>query len=382
MTASSPLVSAPMDVPRVPSYVGRGLVNLMAEIEHRLTDTALSPTLDSDLADSIPPASTYVLVLFDGLGANQLNHPNAPDLASAATGVLEAPFPATTTVSLATIATGLSPSQHGLIAYKMWMPDVGSVVNTIHMTTPIGEPIPDIDAPGLLPSPNLWERLSASGIEPVAVQPGNFASTPLTNALYRGARFEGYWNIDEIGKITRDIASIGERLVFVYVPDVDFAAHIAGQRSELYDQAMARANTIWAGLATMLPPDVCLIGTADHGHVDIDEESRHLVDVDDVDGGFVSEDGRVVFVHGDGSKLADRHGGTWIPLEGGPGWWGPEPVHASFGERKPTGIVFLPEGTAVFNRESNRRLVGYHGGASPVDIEIPLLVRPPFRGDS
>lgn len=167
-----------MDVPQVPNYVGRGLVNLVAEIEHRLTGAAPSPTLDPDLADSIPSASTCVLVLFDGLGAHQLNHPNAHDLAAATTGVLDAPFPATTTVSLATVATGLPPSQHGLIAYKMWMPDIGSVVNTIHMTTPIGEPIPDLDAPGLLPSPNLWERLNASGIEPVVIQPGNFASTP------------------------------------------------------------------------------------------------------------------------------------------------------------------------------------------------------------
>jgi len=292
----------------------------MAEIEHRLTGTAPSPTLDSDLADSIPTASTFVLVLFDGLGAHQLNHPNTPDLAAAATGALDAPFPATTTASLATVATGLPPSQHGLIAYKMWMPDIGSVVNTIHMTTPIGEPIPDINASGLLPSPNLWERLSACGIEPVAVQPGNFFSTPLTSALYRGARFEGYWNIDEIAKITTDIDSIGERLVFVYVPDVDFSAHIAGQRSEMYDQAMARANTIWTSLATMLPPDVCLIGTADHRHIDIDESSRHLIDTDDLEGGFVSEDGRVVFVHGNGSKLADRHANCSSSSTNNTGW--------------------------------------------------------------
>ncbi|KAA3636004.1 MAG: hypothetical protein DWP92_10195 [Armatimonadetes bacterium] len=364
-----------MDVPRVPSYVGRGLVNLVAEIEHRLTGTAPSPTLDPDLAHFIPSASTYVVVLFDGLGAHQLNHPNASDLAAASAGVLDAPFPATTTVSLATVATGLPPSQHGLIGYKMWMPDLGSVVNTIHMTTPTGESIADLDAPGLLPSPNLWERLSASGIGPVVVQPGNFASTPLTTALYRGARFEGYWNLDDVARVTTDIAAIGERLVFVYVPDVDFAAHIAGQKSEQYDQAMVRANTIWASLTTMLPPDVCLIGTADHGHIDIDETSRHLVDAKDLGEGFVSEDGRVLFVHGDGSKLAARHGGSWLPLDDGPGWWGPEPMHASFVDRRPAGIVFLPEGTTVFNRESNRRLVGYHGGASPVDIEIPLLVR-------
>lgn len=364
-----------MQIPSVPSYDGRGLVNLAAEIEYRLTGTALSPMLDSDLADSISHASTYVVVLFDGLGAHQLDHRNASDLAASVTGVLDAPFPATTTVSLATLATGLPPSQHGLIAYKMWMPDIGSVVNTIHMTTRTGELLADIDARGLLPSPNLWERLSVAGMEPIVVQPGNFASTPLTTALYRGARFEGYWNIDEVAKVAADIASIGKRMVFVYVPDVDFAAHIAGQKSDLYDQAMARANTIWANLATVLPTDVCLIGTADHGHVDIAESSRHLIDAGDLGGGFVSEDGRVVFVHGDGSALADRFGGVWQPLEGQHEWWGPGPMHPAFNSRAPSGIVFLPQGTAVFDPQSNRRLVGYHGGAERAEIEVPLLVR-------
>lgn len=144
----------------------------------------------------------------------------------------------------------------------------------------------------------------------------------------------------------------------------------------MYDEAMTRANTIWASLATMLPSDVCLIGTADHGHIDIDESSRHLIDMDDLDGGFVSEDGRVVFVHGDGSKLADRHGGAWSPLETGPEWWGPGPMHPQFVARAPSGIVFLPQGTTAFGPQSNRKLVGHHGGAERADVEIPFLVRP------
>lgn len=364
-----------MELPAIPSYDGRGLVNLVAEIEQRLTGTAVSPVLDTKLGRSIPPASTYVLVLFDGLGSHQLNHPRARDIAPRVTGVLDAPFPATTTVSLATVATGVPPSHHGLIAYKMWVPEVDSVINTIHMTTTNGEPVPGLDAHGLLPSPNLWERLAAVGIEPVVVQLGNFASTLLTTALYRGARFEGYWNLDDAVQVTVDVASVNRRLVFLYVPDVDFAAHVAGQGSEEYDQAMGRANTIWARLTTSLPDDVCLIGTADHGHVDIGATSRYRIEDDELDGGFVSEDGRVVFVHGDGSALADRCGGVWHPLDDHPLWWGPGPMHRAFGERAPSGIVFLPPATVALTPRSNRHLIGYHGGADRREIEIPLLVR-------
>ena len=52
----------------VPSYDGAGLVNLMAELELKLTGQSAFRGLAPDLAASIPEADTYILVLFDGLG--------------------------------------------------------------------------------------------------------------------------------------------------------------------------------------------------------------------------------------------------------------------------------------------------------------------------
>ena len=108
----------------VPDYEGGSLPNLMSELENRLTGSAPAPRLNPDLAASIPEASTYVLFLFDGLGTLQLDHPAASPLKGALRGSIDAPFPATTTVSLATVATGLPPSQHGLLGYQSWLPDV------------------------------------------------------------------------------------------------------------------------------------------------------------------------------------------------------------------------------------------------------------------
>ena len=65
---------------RAPDYSGGGLVNLAAELEYRLRGEHLSPRLYPDLAATIPDASTYVFVLFDGLGDLQLSHPNAAPL--------------------------------------------------------------------------------------------------------------------------------------------------------------------------------------------------------------------------------------------------------------------------------------------------------------
>ena len=120
---------------RPPDYTGGGLVNLVAELERRLTGKALVPGLRPDLGTALPEAATYLLVLLDGLGDGQLGHPAADPFAAARRGALDAPFPTTTTVSLATIATGLPPARHGLIAYQLWLPDREQVANTIKWTT-------------------------------------------------------------------------------------------------------------------------------------------------------------------------------------------------------------------------------------------------------
>ena len=369
-----------MLTPTPPSYNGRGLVNLVAEVEARLTGSAQADRLDSDLGSLIPDASTYVIVLFDGLGAGQLGHPMATDLRRSVQGVLDAPFPSMTTVSLATVATGTVPARHGLTSYKLWMPEYEAIVNTIHMTTAWGDPIPDLDLDGFLPSPNLWERLAACNVEPIVVQPGDFERTALTKALYRGARFEGYWSADDAVNVTRDVAKVPQRLVFLYIPFVDFAAHVSGQDSDEYREALATANRIWDRLTTSLGQDVALIGTADHGHVDIPEADRPRIADGVTDSGFISEDGRVLFIHGDaaesdGNRIADDCGGVYVSVDANSPWWGSGPQHPGFPDRTPQGIVFLPAATALFTDHGNRKLIGNHGGLEPAEVEIPLLIR-------
>jgi len=358
----------------VPDYEGKSLINLVAELEHRLTGGAIAPRLTRELREKIPEAETYVLVLFDGLGSHQLGHPAAIDLAASHRASIDAPFPYTTTVSLSSIATGRPPSQHGILAYQLWMEQVQRVVNTIHMTTLWGEAL-DLDYESILPGPNLWERLKEADREPIAVQPGHFDRTPLTRTLYRGAQFRPYWSDQEAVEVVVSAASEPGRLVFLYIPHVDFAAHVGGQNSSEYDEAMETANTVWEELTESLPDTVTLIGTADHGHVDIAEDHKVRLGENANKGRILYGVERALFVKGDGAKLADGIPATWVPHDVLPDVWGPEPTHSSFQERRPDGILFAEDNYAVFHKHSNDRLVGYHGGLMTEEREIPLLVR-------
>jgi hypothetical protein len=356
------------------AYEGSGLVNLVAELEYRMTGSTASPRLTSVPLPGLERTSTTVLVLFDGLGSHQLSHPLARDLASAQVGSIDAPFPTTTTVSLATIATGLPPSRHGLIAYQLWNPTVGEVVNTIHMTTMWGERIEQRHE-DFLPGPNLWQRMSGSGVETVTVQPDTFDRTPLTRALYKGSSFVPYTTTKEAVERTVEAASSPERFVFLYIPHVDFAAHVAGQQSDGYNDAINEANSVWADLSEQLPSDVLLVGTADHGHVDISEANKVRLSKKDEEGLVLYGDARAMFVRGDGASLASGLPGTWVPYADLAGMWGPGPMHHAFEERRPDGIIFADDGYAIFHSRSNDRLIGHHGGLTPEERQIPVLVR-------
>ena len=357
----------------VPDYAGGSLVNLVAELERRLTGASPSPGLNSTLATTIPDAAAYVLFLFDGLGSLQLSHPAAASLRSSLRASIDSPFPATTTVSLATVATGLPPSQHGLLGYQSWFPEVDRVVNTIKWTTLWGEPV-DYDTSSLLPAPNLWERLNAAGVEPITVQPGNFIGSPLSKALYRGCRIEPTFTLDETVEATVQVAAEPGRLVFSYLPHVDFAAHVYGQDSEEYGEAIATAAWIWEQVAARLPEGAALIGTADHGHVDFAKDRQIRIPRELHEDRVFYGDGRAMFVLGDGASLAADLPATWVPIGDMAEWWGPQPRHPSFDGRSPDGALIADDDVLLLHKRSDDRMIGNHGALTDAERLIPLLV--------
>jgi hypothetical protein len=358
---------------KVPDYSGGSLPNLVAELETRLAGSAPFAPLHPDLAALVPEASSYVLVVYDGLGDEQLAHPEASALLDARVGAIDAPFPATTTVSLATIATGLPPSQHGLLGYQSWLPEVEAVVNTIKWTTLWGDSV-DYDTGRLLPAPNLWERLAEASIETITVQPAGFENSPLTKALYRGCRFEGISTYPEWVEATAQLAAEPARLVVAYLPDVDFAAHVHGQRSHEYAEAMRTVARAWEQLALRLPAGVVAVGTADHGHIDFPKVRQTRISKPDHQGRVFYGDGRAMFVRGDGEPLASRLPATWVPLEEMAHWWGPGPNHPTFDERAPDGVLVANDDYLLLHRRSDDRMVGNHGSLTDAERRIPLLV--------
>lgn len=357
----------------IPSVTGRGLVNLLAELERRLTGSARAPALDDDLAALISEGDSVCLALFDGLGASQAAEVDV--FRNSMRGVLHAPFPTTTTVSLSTVATGRTVPGHGVVGHLMWLPDLETVANVLKFVTPAGRPV-RFDYSSFIPGPNLWERLRAAGIEPVTVQPGPFSGTPLSTALYRGCRFEGVWNASEWVDAVSDLSAEPGRFVFAYWPDVDVAAHVSGRASTEYRRTVTQAGRLWEQLRDRVA--VPLIGTADHGHLDYRESGKYLLRDPDVDRVIWFGDSRSLMVRGDlkvAERITDGTGASWYGRKDFEAWLGTDPEpHPELDARLPEAVALAGADTLLLPPGFDRRLVGYHGGLSRAEVEIPLLI--------
>ena len=342
------------------------LADLAGEVEQRLGGSSrrgLSP----DLAGAIPQADTLVLVLFDGLGVAQLDHDAAATFRSSQVGVLASSFPTTTSVALASMVTAQDPGEHGLIAHLMYHPGTDRVVNTLKWVDLTGALV-TWDYASVLPRPNLWERLGAAGVEPMTVQPGSFLGTPLSRLLYRGARFEPAWTEEELIDATISLAAVPGRLIFTYVPPVDVAGHVHGLGSEEFTDAVRYAARVWDQIRARLPSGVALIGTADHGLIEYPPEQKTLIRDGRFDSLRFAGDPRGLHVWGEDGLISEFARTVDSEVM--------DPA-SLFGVRHPTmgdGLVLAPPGRVLLPPGFDKRLLCYHGGLDPAEVEVPLLV--------
>lgn len=357
----------------LPFDEGHRLVDLMRELELRLTGASVGSGLAPEISSAIPESESYVLALFDGLGHHQLAHPAARTLRESSVARLSAPFPTTTTVSMATVATAMEPAEHGMISHYMWLAELDAVVNVLKWMTPAGVHT-DHDTEDFLPAPNLWERLKGAGIEPITVQPGDFATTPLTRLLYRGCRFEGVYSVEEAVAATVDLAAEPGRLVFTYFPQVDFAAHVWGQRSREYESAVRLVDGAWSQIVARCAAPV--IGTADHGHLDYGPGDKMLIRDPAYKPLTFFGDPRSLFVRGEQrliDRVAEECSTTAVRVGSDAGVWSGR-RHQRLADRLPDAILMAPPGRVLLPRGFDKRLTGYHGGLAAEEVGIPLLV--------
>src|SRR5712691_13219268 len=135
-----------------PDFAGRGLANVAPTVLRLLAPSATPldlPPLDPEvLPESMTRGITRVVLLVaDGLGHLQLqreiaagNAPNLGELIARGTSgssetVTYAPltsvFPTTTVAALGSVNSGVTPSEHGLLSYTLYLPEFDMLAEMI-----------------------------------------------------------------------------------------------------------------------------------------------------------------------------------------------------------------------------------------------------------
>jgi hypothetical protein len=349
-------------------YDGPGLASLVP---------ALLGTRDATwLPGPVVGARTVVLLVVDGLGWDQIVVRGAALSAlSACDGAaITSVAPSTTAAALTSITTGVAPSQHGLIGYRVRVD--GTVLNALSWRNEDRTP----------PDPRSVQRIAPfRGREVPVVTKHEFRNTGFTEAHLRGARLAGWHTVSSLVEQVGRLVAAGESFVYAYYPGVDEVAHAHGLEDGFFDAEVAFVDRLVGDLISMLPEHATLLVTADHGQVHLEPESwldlgaiGSLVDAG-------SGDGRFRFLHarrGAADELVagarEIHGAhAWVRSREellDDGWLGPEPplvVRRRLGDvvlaaREPVAFVdpALP---------GEAKLRSAHGSLTEAEMLVPLL---------
>lgn len=368
-----------------PAYGVRSLGDIIPAAAHALG----SPLGPAPAGLVLPDAASYVVFLIDGLGARLLERyaHAAPYLSSLleTSSPATASVPSTTSTSLTTLGTGLTPGAHGLVGFTTRIPGTSDLLNALLWDG-------DVDPVQWQPHQTTFSSLQAAGVRVTVVNKREFNGSGLTVAAHRGADYVG---VDRVGeRIAAVVAASAPAprqptLTYVYDGDLDWTGHRWGVASSQWLQQLAMIDHEAEQLREALPADRRLVVIADHGMVDVPAASRIDVSADDdLRSGIALVGGEARFRHlyCTGGAVPDVVA-TWRERLGaraevlsrseaiGRGWFGP--VDPAVLPRIGDVVVACRGDFAVLSTDGfpyENRLIGMHGSLTPDEMLIPVLV--------
>jgi Type I phosphodiesterase / nucleotide pyrophosphatase len=293
-----------------PDFAGRGLANVAPSVLELLAPDALDGVELPSLDPSVLPewltrgVKTVVLVLADGLGHLQLhreiaagNAPNLGELIQRATegdpqvayNPITSVFPTTTVAALGSVNSAVTPTEHGLLGYTLYLPEFEMVAEMIRWG-PLNRRVSFADPEfGQVPESFFWAetmyaRLQAAGLRRTfAVNPIGFAGTALTRMLHQSASYVGYVATSSLQPMVSRLVSESDQPTYIYAywPTIDTISHIVGPLTPEHGAEVAAFDLQVGRLLARLPErgDTLIMLTADHGHVDtVPEEAVRFSD--------------------------------------------------------------------------------------------------------
>jgi hypothetical protein len=348
-----------------PDYRGACITNVVRALQ----------ASDDWVPDAVRGARAVVLLIMDGLGYNELERRRSalPNIGAMAGGPITTVLPSTTPTALCSFSTGLPPSEHGVVGYRMYLGT--GVLNVIRWAMQGATPPDPID---------VQPRDAFGGQSLPVVTRAQFRDTKFTDILYRGASFNGYFTTSGLIEQTRLLVESGERFVYAYYDGPDLVAHMHGLRDAFFEREVAYCDRLVSELLDALPDDVALVVSADHGHVHFEDR----IELGALNELCVAQSGesRFRYLHAKPGAASDLHAAA-RELCGDSAWCftrdevvdegllGPKPPSPDV-RRRIGDIVLAASAPIGFVDPSNpgeSRLLSGHGSLTADEMLVPLI---------
>jgi hypothetical protein len=361
-----------VDQPLLPDYGGACVTNVVPALLEPLADPPVW------MPPGVAEADQIVLLVLDGLGWNQLRARShlAPTLSAMAGGPITTVAPSTTSTALTSIATGMTPGEHGIIGYRL---DVaGDVLNVLRWS------VGNRDVRTTIAPESIQRAEPFLGHRPAIVTRAEFRNSGFTLAHLDGTRFCGYRVTSTLVAETRRLLRENEPFVYCYYEGIDKVAHEYGL-GEVYDEELVAVDRLVGDLQAVMPPGAALVITADHGQLDVGDRLVRLNSDVMVHTSRQSGEGRFRWLHARPGRAealleaATHHhaDGAWITTREqavADGWFGPKVTEAARGRM---GDVALVARDAIAFHDPDDTgpyvLIGRHGSLTPDEMLVPLL---------
>lgn len=403
-------------VPAYGSYCVSGIPSTI--MQHFGTKPAGRP-LPSDALGETKGIDNVVLLILDGFGMSAWSRQQMGGFVKSVSSrgsvrPITTVFPSTTAAALTTYATGLTPQEHGLHEWFLYVKELDSVIATLPFSFArdynerrANETLKGHMNPAALFSGRpIFGKLREAGIEVKCFISRGLSGTSYNTVAYASTEKVTFSSGPEMATLLRKAIDSARRPTFFYVywSFIDATEHRYGpatDESEL--EAASISFVLQKGLVEKLGPKAAkrtlLIASADHGQVPISpERTIYLNRYRTVSGGLrrlksglpISANGsaRDLFLHVQqdkeekvseflAEKLAGRASVVRVRDAVEHGLFGLNKPSRKFKERAGD-ILILPHGNGtVWYRDTpdyELDLRGHHGGLSRDEMTVPLAV--------
>ncbi len=180
-------------------------------------------------------------------------------------------FPSSTQTAIPSLLSGLTPLQHGMIGYKLFIKKAGALINVLPFTISKAGKSTDFRITGwkfrqLFNFKTVFELANA---ETFAILPKTFKATPINDSLYKGVSKALFYNdfkalflnIEKVLSIKR------EAFIYAYIDTIDVLNHAKGM---LHKTTLATVKKLFFHIDKFLkklPSNARVLITSDHGFI-------------------------------------------------------------------------------------------------------------------